>query len=513
MSKPTAVGLRLGTVALAMALATTCPAPTLAAAPAAFEGDLQASSWVSPDGQTHTFGDLLVLRLQAGRASVARGCLPDGAGTYTAGTSGTWRFEAGNLAGSTCPASSRTDLTQLVTLLSRATAWVWSAGFAGAQQLRLTGPEGEISLTRPFGAGGPAYPAAAGSGQDTAALVGQWRAERIDVVGQGAASPVGTGAGPFTWTMTVAATSVKLPDPCGESPLTEFGLAADALGHWAVPSPAVPAQVVCAARLDATSPEVGTAVAEATVWTMPSPTTLILTGPRYRLELTKLPLCRAPGRALAVTRAPTVTAELVRASLKRGAKPKVSICLRVAGAAVPTGRVDITYALNGGKTKTKRLTLKAADAGRLAFTIPTKIARQDGSVAVSVAFRPTGQTKSVKAQARYVPKLSAGFVSSTAKVGARPVVKASLRGAGVALVSGKVTVRLRSYQTGQTVATASARIAHPARSTAVLVRLPAVKKAGTYLAEVLYGGNGQVASVLLRGEYGSPAAQTLRVTG
>jgi|GEM_PF-6365520 len=64
--------------------------------------------------------------------------------------------------------------------------------------------------------------------------------------------------------------------------------------------------------------------------------------------------------------APTVSAKLVKRSVKAGAKAKVKITIRAKGVAKPTGKVRIF----DGKKRIKTVTLKARNKGRLTVTLP-----------------------------------------------------------------------------------------------------------------------------------------------
>jgi hypothetical protein len=273
------------------------------------------------------------------------------------------------------------------------------------------------------------------------------------------------------------------------------------------------ASALCVADPDGTPESVARTVEEARSFALESPTTLVVSSGNSRVTLTKLPLCRKPGRALAPVASTAVTAELARASVKAGARPEVSICVREPGLAAPEGTVTVKWAVNGAKAKSAKVKVTAGDLGLVGFRVPVAIAASKGSVAIDVTYRSRSGGKGVAARARYVPGASARFAGDgTIGVGEKPKIKVSVGGAGVARVSGKITVSLRAADTGELVSTTVKKVKKPGREVAMWVVLPAVKVAGQYDATISYGGNAQVASVLVRGGAGGTLSQRLTVT-
>jgi hypothetical protein len=196
-----------------------------------------------------------------------------------------------------------------------------------------------------------------------------------------------------------------------------------------------------------------------------------------------------------------LTAEVVRASTKRGANPEVAICVREPGLAVPVGTLAITYSVNGKDAATESVPVQATDLGRLAVAIPVKIAKKGGSFDIEVAYQSAGGGAPVVSRARYVPSVSAKLTAETVAVGKKPKIRVTVKGAGVARASGTVKVVLRSQSTGKVVSTVAAVIKKPALTAKVALTLPALKKAGQYTATVTYRGNRQLASVVVQGRF------------
>jgi hypothetical protein len=426
--------------------------------------------------------------------------LPDGFGTYTADAAGAWTFAAGTLAGATCTPDVKSQVAELAGRLTQAAGWAWAPGAAGwPAQLSLTGAAGTLVLTQE-----PAtlnWPVVDGTQHARETVRGQWRAESVEVLaagwGQGPNAIPGTVGGPFLWTVEIGADYLVMPPPCANTPSVPVFYVASSGGRWAATTGMVKPAVLGAGGAGATTEPISTGVELATTWTMPDPTTLVLTGPQYRVVLTKLPLCLKPGRVLEPVTRSTLTAEVERSSIKRGAEPKIQICVRDAGLTPPVGSLTVTYSVNGSAAATEQLALTAADLGRVGVAIPAKLARKNGRFDITISYQPQGSGGAVVTRARYVPQVAAAFVKNTIKTGAKPKVKVTVSGAGVVLASGKVQVALRSLQTGKLVGTASAAIAKPARTASVTVTLPAVAKAGLYTATVTYRGSKQLASVVI----------------
>jgi hypothetical protein len=242
------------------------------------EGDFWVSA-ITPAESSGAIAYALTVRASAGALDVIAGCLPIRLGTFVeAGdVGGSWEFTPGEEVAGACPPSVRERASSLVDALAQANRWEWQDEATTLGEAVISGRDEQVRLVAvdPDAAPSATPPSAPGQVAD---IPGTWRVKRVQV-------PPGAGTqGPFAWPLTIGQDRVTLPRGCNTGGGSDY--VADASGHWAYAIPLSRTEIGCLGEA-AESEAVDLALGTATVWTMPDPDTLILTGPGVLIEFTR----------------------------------------------------------------------------------------------------------------------------------------------------------------------------------------------------------------------------------